>query len=161
MEKRLEYLSGITSQEATLLRAVGVRHTNQLLHATTIAFDRQRLSRKTGIAPDRLCEFARQCSLMEITGLTPYLDQMRRVGIHGPKDLRMADPKALQERLLTTVGPFRAPVVTMVEYWISQARCIDILDEEGQIRPASWSSPSVFGEPPGSIFEELEADQTA
>jgi len=35
MMKRLEYLNGITDQECDLLRALGVRHTNQLVHATT------------------------------------------------------------------------------------------------------------------------------
>ncbi len=150
MELRLAYIAGIAKQETEALEALGIAHTNQLLHLTSVGIDRQRVCARTGISPDRLCEFARQCSLMEVTGILPYLRYLPQVGINGPKDLRRADPLALQKGLERAVGPHRAPTTQMVEYWISQERSIDVLEEDGEMAPASLSSPSVFGQPPQS-----------
>ncbi len=52
--KTLEYLRGISDDDSRKLRARGIRHTNQLLHATTLDIDRQRLASRTGISADRL-----------------------------------------------------------------------------------------------------------
>src|SRR5438132_9500295 len=79
--KTLEYLRGISAEDCRKLRARGIRHTNQLLHATTLDIDRQRLSARTGISADRLLEFGRQCALLEISGMERYLPITRRLGI--------------------------------------------------------------------------------
>src|ERR1700716_3222192 len=71
--KTLEYLRGISSEDCRRLRARGIRHTNQLLHAVTLQIDRERLSARSGISEARLLEFGRQCALLEISGMEPYL----------------------------------------------------------------------------------------
>jgi hypothetical protein len=38
-----------------------------------------------------------------------------------------------------------APSPTMVQYWISQARTIDILEEPGEGAPAQLESPALLG----------------
>jgi hypothetical protein len=86
--KTLEYLRGISAEDCRRLRARGIRHTNQLLHATTLEIDRDRLSARTGISEDRLLEFGRQCAMLEISGLEPYLPIVRRMGITGLKQLK-------------------------------------------------------------------------
>jgi hypothetical protein len=141
--KTLEYIRGITSDEVRRLRERGIRHTNHLLHAATLEIDRKRLQKKTGISPDRLLEFAHQCALLEISGLEHYLPVVRRLGIDGLKTLKKQDAEELHRRVVEAVGMAGAPRVTDVEYWISQARSIDMLEEEEPA--ASETSPSLAG----------------
>ena len=75
--KTLEYLRGITAEECTRLRDRGIRHSNQLLHACTLHFDRDRISRKTGISTERLLYFAHECALLEISGMERFLPVLR------------------------------------------------------------------------------------
>ncbi len=126
--KTLEYLRGISADDCRRLRAMGIRHTNQLLHLVTLEIDRRRLSAKAGISADRLLEFGHQCALLEISGLEHHLAVTRRLGIVALQDLRRADAGRLREALMEAVGPDAAPTVAMVQYWISQARMCDCIE---------------------------------
>ena len=141
--KTLEYLRGISPEDCRKLRARGIRHTNQLLHAVTLDIDRRRLGSRTGISPDRLLELGRQCALLEISGMERYLPVIRRLGITGLKALKRADPEDLHARVLDAVGLAGAPSRTMVQYWISQARTCDTM-EEPEAAPAQWESPALL-----------------
>jgi len=81
MMKRLEYLRGITEEECEALRGLGVRHSNQLLHATTLVIDRERIQRRAGIPVERLYVLGQQAALMEISGLERHLPLVMRLGI--------------------------------------------------------------------------------
>ncbi len=133
--RTLEYLRGITEDDCRRLRSRGVQHTNQLLHRTSLAIDRERLSKKTGISPERLLEFAHQCTMLEVSGMDRHLPTIRRLGIHTMKDLRAQDPKALHARLAEAIGLAGAPTLSEVEYWISQATALDIVEEPEQAAP--------------------------
>jgi hypothetical protein len=127
--RTLEYLSGISDDDVQRLRAAGIRHTNQLLHRTSLDIDRRRLSRKIGISPDRLFEFANQCTVLEVSGMERWVALMRRLGINSMRDLRAQDAVGLQARLVEAIGLAGAPGVTDVQYWISQATALDIVEE--------------------------------
>lgn len=127
--KTLEYLRGISAEDCRKLRSRGIRHTNQLLHAVTLDIDRQRLSARTGISPERLLEFGRQCSLLEISGMERFLPIVRRLGITSLKILKETDPEELHASVVDSVGMAGAPPLSMVQYWISQARTCDIMEE--------------------------------
>jgi hypothetical protein len=129
MYRTLEYLSGISDDDVSRLRSRGIRHTNQLLHRTSLEIDRERLSKRTGISPDRLLEFAHQCTLLEVSGMERWVSLVRRLGINSMKDLRAQDPKELHAKLVEAIGLAGAPGVTDVEYWISQATALDIVEE--------------------------------
>jgi|BEDMetMinimDraft_2_1075160.scaffolds.fasta_scaffold02236_2 hypothetical protein len=144
MELNLAYIPGITKEEVEKLNKQGIWHTNKLLHYASIPFDRQQLAKRTGISPGRLLEFARYASLVEISGIYPYLKYLLRVGISGPKVLRRSTPEELLDKLSKVMPANRLPSYGEVAYWISQARCIDILEEEGEEPPASLTSPSVL-----------------
>jgi hypothetical protein len=45
------------------------------------------------------------------------------------KDLRAQDPKELHAKLVEAIGLAGAPGLTDVEYWISQATALDIVEE--------------------------------
>jgi Domain of unknown function (DUF4332) len=141
--KTLEYLRGISPEDCRKLRARGIRHTNQLLHATTLDIDRQRLAGRTGISADRLLEFGRQCALLEISGMERYLPIVRRLGITSLKALKRADPEELHAKVVDAVGLAGAPSHSMVQYWIGQARTIDTM-EEPDAAPAQWESPALL-----------------
>lgn len=129
MYRTLEYLRGISDSDARRLRAAGIRHTNQLLHRTSIEIDRERLSKRTGISVARLLEFAHQCTLMEVSGMERHRQTVRRFGIETIKDLRAQDADDLHSKLVDAIGLGGAPSRSDVQYWISQATALDIIEE--------------------------------
>ena len=128
MYRTLEYLRGISGDDVARLRARGIRHTNQLLHRTSLAIDRERLSKKTGITTDRLFEFVNQCTLLEVSGMNHFLPIVRRLGIESMGDLRAQDAGTLHTKLVDAVGLAGAPSLSDVQYWISQATALDIVE---------------------------------
>jgi hypothetical protein len=129
MYRTLEYLRGITDDDVRRLRSRGIHHTNQLLHRTSLGIDRDRLSSRTGITAERLLEFAHQCTLLEVSGMDHFLPIIRRLGINSMKDLRAEDAHALHGRVVDAVGLAGAPSFSDVQYWISQATALDIVEE--------------------------------
>ncbi|MDQ6918548.1 MAG: DUF4332 domain-containing protein, partial [Candidatus Dormibacteraeota bacterium] len=115
--KRLEYLHGITDQECDLLRKLGVRHTNQLVHATTLVIDRKRIERRCGIPEERLYALGQQASLMEISGLQRHLRVVMRLGVSTLRQLAGADPADLHRQLVEAIG-IGAPTTSDVQYWV-------------------------------------------
>src|ERR1700738_5415852 len=93
--RTLEYLRGISDDDVSRLRARGIQHTNQLLHRTSLGIDRERLSSRTGITPERLLEFAHQCTLLEVSGMDRHLPGTHRLGINTMKGLRAHGTKEL------------------------------------------------------------------
>ena len=128
MYRTLEYLPGISEDDVRRLHTSGIRHTNQLLHRGSLDIDRKRLSKRTGITPYRLLEFVNQCTLLEVSGMDRWLPLIRRLGINSMPDLRVQDAKALHARLLEAIGLAGAPSLSDVQYWISQATALDIVE---------------------------------
>lgn len=135
MYRTLEYLRGISDSDVHRLRAAGIEHTNQLLHRTSLDIDRQRLSKRTGISTDRLLEFAHQCTLMEVSGMTRHLQTVRRFGIETLQDLHVQDADDLHRKLVDAIGLAGAPSRSEVQYWISQASGLDIIEEPEPAKP--------------------------
>jgi hypothetical protein len=135
MYRTLEYLRGISDDDARRLRARGIQHTNQLLHRTSLGIDRERLSKRSGISTDRLLEFAHQCTLLEVSGMDRFLPIIRRLGINSMNDLRAQGAGALHAKLVDAVGLAGAPSFSDVQYWISQATALDIVEEPEPSRP--------------------------
>ena len=129
MYRTLEYLRGISDDDVRRLRSRGIHHTNQLLHRTSLGIDRERLSKRTGITPERLLEFAHQCTLLEVSGMDRHLPVTHRLGINSMKDLRAQDARELHAKLVDAIGFGGAPSFSDVQYWISQATALDIIEE--------------------------------
>ena len=125
----LERLRGISEDECRRLRALAVLHTNQLIHVTTLVADRKKLSERTDIPEERLLALGRQAALIEVSGLERHRRVVMRLGVTSLKDLRQQDPAAFQLRILEAVGQAQAPSVSEVQYWVSQAHQIDVLEE--------------------------------
>jgi hypothetical protein len=126
--RTLEYLRGISADDVARLRTRGIRHTNQLLHRTSLGIDRERLSKRTGISSDRLFEFVNQCTLLEVSGMDHFLPVIRRLGIESMGDLRAQDARVLHGKVVDAVGLAGAPSFSDVQYWISQATALDIVE---------------------------------
>ena len=126
--RTLEYLPGISDEDVRRLRTVGIHHTNQLLHRASLDIDRKRLAKKTGITRERLLEFVHQCTLLEVSGMERWIPLTRRLGITSMPDLRAQDAKVLHARLLEAIGLAGAPTISEVQYWISQATGLDIVE---------------------------------
>jgi len=132
--RTLEYLSGISDEDVERLRAAGIRHTNQFLHRASLEIDRKRLSKKTGISPERLYEFANQCTMLEVSGMDRWIALMRRLGINSMKDLRAQDAAQLHSTLVEAIGLAGPPGVSDVQYWISQSTALDIVEDPEPVR---------------------------
>jgi len=137
MYRTLEYLRGISDDDVSRLRSRGIHHTNQLLHRTSLGIDRDRLSKKSGISAERLLDFAHQCTLVEVSGMERVLPIIRRLGINSMPDLRAQDARALHARLIDAVGLAGAPSFSDVQYWISQATALDIIEVPETAPPLS------------------------
>jgi len=137
MYRTLEYLAGISEDDVRRLRSVGIRHTNQLLHRASLDIDRRRLAKKTGVSADRLLEFVNQCTLLEVSGLERWVPLIRRLGINCMPDLRAQDAVALHAKLLEVIGLAGAPTLSDVQYWISQATGLDIVEPPEPEKPLS------------------------
>ena len=142
--KALAYLRGATPDDVRRLRARGILHTNQLLHACTLEVDRRRLSSRTGISEDRLLEFAHQSALLEISSLERWLPVVRRLGVTDLKLMRRQDAADLHRGIVEAVGLGGAPTLSTVQYWVSQARSIDMIEEYAP--SATEESPSLLGQ---------------
>jgi hypothetical protein len=127
--RTLEYLNGVSDDDVRRLHTVGIRHTNQLLHRASLEIDRKRLEKRTGISQARLFEFVNQCTLLEVSGMERWIALMRRLGIESVKELHAQDAKGLHAQLLEAIGLAGAPTLGDVEYWISQAGPLDIVEE--------------------------------
>ena len=128
MYRTLEYLRGISADDVRRLRSRGIHHTIQLLHRTSLGIDRERLSKRTGISSDRLFEFVNQCTLLEVSGMDHFLPVIRRLGIESMGDLRAQDARVLHSKVVDAVGLAGAPSFSDVQYWISQATALDIVE---------------------------------
>ena len=128
MYRTLEYLRGISDDDVSRLRSRGIHHTNQLLHRTSLAIDRERLARKSGISAERLLDFAHQCTLLEVSGMERALPVIRRLGISSMPDLRAQDARDLHTKVVDAVGLAGAPSISDVQYWVSQATALDIVE---------------------------------
>ncbi|GAC1472678.1 MAG: hypothetical protein PVS3B2_19830 [Candidatus Dormibacteraceae bacterium] len=137
MYRTLEYLRGISDDDVSRLRSRGIHHTNQLLHRTSLAIDRDRLSKKSGISAERLLDFAHQCTLLEVSGMERALPIIRRLGINSMPDLRAQDARDLHAKVVDAVGLAGAPSISDVQYWISQATALDIVEVLETLIPRS------------------------
>jgi hypothetical protein len=135
MYRTLEYLRGISGDDVRRLRSRGIHHTIQLLHRTSLGIDRERLSKRTGISTERLLEFAHQCTLLEVSGMDRSLPVIRRLGIDSMKALRAQDAQELHAKLVDAIGLAGAPSYSDVQYWISQATALDIIEEPEPTEP--------------------------
>lgn len=133
--KALEHLRGISADDVRRLRARGILHTNQLLHAATLGIDRERLSARTGISADRLLELGNQCALLEVSAMDRFVPLLRRLGITNLKQLKKQEAAALHHQLVGAVGLAHAPRISDVQYWVSQARLIDMIEDEEPSAP--------------------------
>jgi hypothetical protein len=135
MYRTLEYLRGISEDDVRRLRSRGIHHTIQLLHRTSLGIDRERLSKRTGISAERLLEFSHQCTLLEVSGMDRSLPVIRRLGIDSMKALRAQDAQELHAKLVDAIGLAGAPSRSDVQYWISQATALDIIEEPEPTEP--------------------------
>jgi hypothetical protein len=79
-----------------------------------------------------------------------YLPVIRRLGVTHLKQLKRVEAEDLHEKVVDAVGLAGAPSLTMVQYWISQARTCDTLEDPAGT-PAQLESPSLVAALPGGL----------
>jgi hypothetical protein len=68
------------------------------------------------------------------------LPVVRRLGINSMKDLRAQEAQPLHGKLVDAVGLAGAPSLSDVQYWISQATALDIVEEPEEKEPLAVTS---------------------
>jgi hypothetical protein len=67
--------------------------------------------------------------MLEVSGMDRVLPVIRRHGIVSMKALRAQDAQELHAKLVDAIGLAGAPSLSDVQYWISQATALDIVEE--------------------------------
>jgi hypothetical protein len=73
--------------------------------------------------------------MLEVSGMERHLPVVRRLGIESMKDLRAQDAGELHSKLTDAIGLAGAPSRSDVQYWISQATALDIIEEPEEKAP--------------------------
>ena len=63
-----------------------------------------------------------------------WLSITRRLGINSMKELRAQEAPAFHDRLVEAIGLAGAPSLSEVQYWISQATALDIVEEPEPVK---------------------------
>jgi hypothetical protein len=68
------------------------------------------------------------------------LPVIRRLGINSMTELRAQDARVLHAKLADAIGLAGAPTLSDVQYWISQATALDIVEEPEEKAPLATTS---------------------
>jgi predicted flap endonuclease-1-like 5' DNA nuclease len=122
----LEDLGRFEEAQVKIFKSSDIETTEQFLAATLTQRQRKVLSSKVKLTEAELLEFAKDCELMQITGVGPRASRLlRAAGITGVGDLSERDPPELLQRIRLVNVQQRLtqknPTVSVVKYWIVQA----------------------------------------
>ena len=122
----LEDIGRFEDAQVKLFKDNNIETTEQFLAAVLTLRQRKALAGKVNMTEAVLLEFAKDCELMQITGVGPRAARLLRAsGIVSASDLAGRKPDELlhliklanSEQKLTQ----KDPTVSIVEYWIAQA----------------------------------------
>ena len=129
MSISIKKLKGVTVGLAALLRAQGIRTSDDLLEMAATEAQRQALARRLDVAPQLILAMANRADLARINGIGGiYGDLLEHSGVdtvqglatRRPDNLHRAISNANQAKGLAKMPPSE----DMVEGWIKQARNI-------------------------------------
>ncbi len=119
-------LKRFETERVVQFREQGIQTTEHVLAASITPQGRKALASKVGLSEDALTELARDCELMQITGVGPKAAQLlRAAGVVGLEDLSTRKADDLLARMhevnkdLTYTS--KHPTLDLIQYWIAQA----------------------------------------
>ncbi len=124
----------IPAADAQKLRRAGLRTTLDLLTYGRTADGRRAIAARSGLAPERIAEWAGLADLMRVRGIGPDVARLlAAVGVRCLADLQRADPASTaaavkdvnKARKLST----NPPGIESIAYWIDQARGLPVVYE--------------------------------
>jgi predicted flap endonuclease-1-like 5' DNA nuclease len=124
-------ITGIGSEIAQRLKAVGIRTTASLLDAAKGPKERKCLAEKTGFDEKRILSWANTADRMRIKGVgTDYAGLLQAAGVDTVKELKYRNPGKLA-RAMADVNAKRKlarvlPSDRAVERWIEQAKRLQL-----------------------------------
>jgi predicted RecB family nuclease len=127
---RIDQVAGITHQDATKLRKLGVRTSKGLIDAAAKRKDRNDLAGATGIDQRDLQQWINHSDLLRVKGVgAEYAELLVAAGVDTLRDLRRRNPTALLAKIIGLNGDSkvvqRLPTESMVESWIEVAKDLD------------------------------------
>jgi len=119
-------LTGVTTEIATALYALGIIQADQLLAASGGPADRAELALTLGIDATSLLEIANRAELTRIEGLTtPYLELLALASVDRVAEVRRRIPENLYMRVMALAAQQRIcplPRLDDVQRWVSEAK---------------------------------------
>jgi hypothetical protein len=120
-------LGRFETAQVVLFRDQGIQTTDQVLEATLTPLSRKALASKVNLSEGDLLELARDCELMQLTGIGPKVAKMlRAAGVVSVEDLGQRDPNDLMGRMRTVNKSFTYtathPTLDLIQFWVQQAR---------------------------------------
>ena len=122
----LEDLGRFEEPQVGVFKENKIETTEEFLAASLTSRQRKVLSSKVKLTEAELLEFARDCELMQITGVGPRAAGLLRAsGVESVLHLSESDPAGLLQRIKLVNAQERLtqknPTLSVVKYWIAQA----------------------------------------
>jgi predicted RecB family nuclease len=123
----LSMIEDLDEEQATALRALGIRTTEKLLEAAKSPKGRKLLASQTNIDEKTLLRWANIADKLRIKGMgKEYAGLLREVGVDTVKELKYRNPRKLAQSMAETNRRRKLvqflPSVKLVARWIEHAR---------------------------------------
>ncbi len=123
----LSMIEDLDEEQATALRALGIRTTEKLLEAAKSPKGRKLLASQIDIDEKTLLRWANIADKLRIKGMgKEYAELLREVGVDTVKELKYRNPRKLAQSMAETNRRRKLvrflPSVSLVTRWIEHAR---------------------------------------
>jgi predicted RecB family nuclease len=123
----LSMIEDLDEEQATALRALGIRTTEKLLEAAKSPKGRKLLASQINIDEKTLLRWANIADKLRIKGMgKEYAELLREVGVDTVKELKYRNPRKLAQSMAETNRRRKLvrflPSVSLVTRWIEHAR---------------------------------------
>jgi hypothetical protein len=127
MSYSISQIDGLSEDEITALKALGLRTTERLLEAARTPKGRRLLAEKTSIDERRLLDCANACDHMRIRGMGKgYVVLLREVGVSTVRELKYRNPANLAKAMAEANKRLRLvrflPSEKLVVRWVEHAK---------------------------------------
>jgi hypothetical protein len=127
MSYSISQIDGLSEDEITALKALGLRTTERLLEAAKTPKGRRLLAEKTSIDERRLLNCANACDHMRIKGMGKgYVVLLREVGVSTVRELKYRNPANLAKAMAEANNRLSLvrflPSEKLVVRWVEHAK---------------------------------------
>lgn len=134
LEYEIETIEGIGPVRGTLLRNMGIKTSEDLLHGSTTKRGRHRIAREAGVSDAMLLTWIYRADLLRVRGVgRQYSGLLESAGVNTVTNLSTRSPKLLHQTLKIVNREKnlvrRVPPVRTIQMWVNDARNLECIVE--------------------------------